>query len=351
VVSDLPEPVLCPPVAPMTAKAVTSLPVGSGWTFEPKFDGYRAVVFRTTTTDGAARVIVQSRQQRMLTAHFPDVAAAVSTLDTDVVLDGELVVWGAGRLDFGALQDRVRSGPARARALALELPAAYVVFDLLAVDRTDLRDQPYHHRRHVLEELLGRRLPPGLVLTPTTTDPAVARTWLLGHTTSGIEGVVAKRVDQPYRPGVRGWQKMRTRLTGEAVVGGVIGPLDAPKVLLLGRPGDAGRLHLVGRTTELTPTAGATVAGVLTPHTGPGHPWPEVLPSNRWGRPGPPTLYTQVRPEVVVELVVDTAVEQHRWRHPARFVRVRSDLHPADLTSSPPQDSDVDEGRERRASG
>jgi ATP-dependent DNA ligase len=335
----------------MTAKAVTSLPVGSGWAFEPKFDGYRAVVFRTTTPGGTAQVMVQSRQQRVLTAHFPDIAAAVTTLDTDVVLDGEVVVWRAGRLDFGALQDRVRSGPARARSLALELPAAYVVFDLLAVDHTDLRDQPYHHRRRVLEELLGRHLPPGLVLTPTTTDPAVARTWLLGHTTSGVEGVVAKRVDQPYRSGVRGWQKLRTRLTAEAVVGGVIGPLHTPKVLLLGRPGHADQLHLVGRTTELTPAARAAVAEVLTPHIGPGHPWPDVLPSNRWGRPGPPTVYTQVRPEVVVELVVDTAVEQHRWRHPARLVRVRSDLHPADLAPPPPRDSAVDEERGRRASG
>jgi ATP-dependent DNA ligase len=105
----------------------------------------------------------------------------------------------------------------------------------------------------VLEELLARRLPPGLVLTPTTTDPQDARTWLLGHTASGIEGVVAKRVDQPYRPGVRGWQKLRTRLTAEAVIGGVIGPIKAPKVLLLGRPDTHGQLHLAGRTTELTP--------------------------------------------------------------------------------------------------
>lgn len=334
----------------MTAKTVTSLPVGSGWAFEPKFDGYRALVFLTTTSDGP-QVAVQSRQQRMLTAHFPDIAAAAATLERAVVLDGELVIWRAGRLDFGALQDRVRSGPARARSLALELPAAYVVFDLLAVDHTDLRDQPYHHRRRMLEELLGRRLPPGLVLTPTTTDPAVARTWLLGHTTSGVEGVVAKRVDQPYRSGVRGWQKLRTRLTAEAVVGGVIGPLHAPKVLLLGRPGHADQLHLVGRTTELTPAAAAAVAEALTPHVGPGHPWPDVLPSNRWGRPGPPTVYTQVRPEVVVELVVDTAVEQHRWRHPARFVRVRPDLHAADLAPSASRSTTSDGSSEGKAVG
>jgi ATP-dependent DNA ligase len=184
----------------MTAKTVSDLPPGPGWAYEPKFDGYRALAFRT-----ASGVELQSRQQRMLTAHFPDVAATLAGLDVDLVLDGELVIWRAGRLDFGALQDRLRSGPARARSLAIEAPAAYVVFDLLAHDRTDLRDQPYHHRRQALDDLLGRRLPDGLVLTPTTADPAVARTWLLGHTTSGIEGVVAKRVGQPYRAGVRAW--------------------------------------------------------------------------------------------------------------------------------------------------
>ena len=336
----------------MTAKAVTSLPTGPGWAFEPKYDGFRALVFCTRTAVGTAEVVVQSRQQRTLTAHFPDIAAAISTLDSDVVLDGELVIWRTGRLDFGALQDRLRSGPARARQLALELPAAYVVFDLLAVDGADLRDQPYRHRRRALKELLDRRLPPGLVLTPSTTDPQVARAWLVGHTTSGIEGVVAKRTDQPYRPGVRGWQKLRTRLTAEAIVGGVIGPPDAPKVLLLGRHDTDGQLHLVGRTTELTPTASAALAAALVPQIGAGHPWPEVLPSTRWGRPGPPTVYTQVRPEVVVEVVVDTAVEQYRWRHPARFVRLRPDLRIADLMPPSPQQVSADEEeRERRSFG
>src|SRR3954447_5997373 len=223
----------------MLARTVSNLPTGSGWAFEPKFDGYRVLAFRSR-----ARVELQSRQQRILTAHFPDVTAAIAGLGDEVVLDGELVIWNAGRFDFAALQDRLRSGPRRAptppaprraHPLAAATPAAYVVFDLLAHGRTDLREQPYQHRRDALEALLGRGLPPGLVLTPSTTDPAVARSWLIHHGPTGIEGVVAKRLDQTYRPGVRGWQKLRTRLTAEAVVGGVIGPLDAPRVLLLGR--------------------------------------------------------------------------------------------------------------------
>jgi ATP-dependent DNA ligase len=174
----------------MLARTVSSLPTGSGWAFEPKFDGYRVLAFRSR-----ARVELQSRQQRILTAHFPDVAAAVAGLGDEVVLDGELVIWNAGRFDFAALQDRLRSGPRRAQALAAATPAAYVVFDLLAHGRSDLREQPYQHRRDALEALLGRGLPPGLVLTPSTTDPAVARSWLIHHGNTGIEGVVAKRLD------------------------------------------------------------------------------------------------------------------------------------------------------------
>jgi ATP-dependent DNA ligase len=311
----------------MLARTVPTLPAGSGWAFEPKFDGYRVLAFRNR-----AGVELQSRQQRMLTAHFPDVAAAITGLSDEVVLDGELVIWNAGRFDFAALQDRLRSGPRRAHTLAATTPAAYVLFDLLAHGRTDLRGQPYQYRREMLEALLGRGLPAGLVLTPSTTDPAVARSWLTGHGHTGIEGVVAKRLDQAYRPGVRGWQKLRTRLTAEAVVGGVIGPLDAPRVLLLGRHDHHGQFHHVGRTTELRPAGQAAVVALLRPHTGSGHPWPNPMPSTRWGRPGPPTRFTPVRTQLVVELTVDTAVEHRRWRHPAHYVRVRPDLRPDDLT-------------------
>src|SRR5215212_9949680 len=229
----------------MAAKTVEQLPIGAGWSYEPKFDGFRALAF-----GDRSGVHLQSRQLRDLTAGFPDVAAAVARLG-DVVLDGELVVWRAGRFDFAALQDRLRSGRPRVHGLVTAAPAAYNVFDLLARNSKDLRGRPYWKRRRKLEKLLGGGLPDGLVLTPATTDPAVARTWMRAHTGTGLEGVVAKRLDQPYRAGRRGWQKLRTRITAEAVVGGITGPraprgasprlARTPARAQLGRPPD--RLH------------------------------------------------------------------------------------------------------------
>jgi ATP-dependent DNA ligase len=332
----------------MAAATVADLPAAPGWVFEPKFDGFRALAFCD-----AAGLLLQSRQLRPLAPAFPDVAAALAPFThRGVVLDGELVVWRRGRFDFPALQDRLRSGPARVRELAAATPAAYVVFDLLARDGADLRERPYTTRRRELEELLAEGMPPGLVLAPATADPAVARTWLRGYTGSGIEGVVAKRADQPYRPGVRGWQKLRARVTGEAVVGGVIGRVGAPQVLLLGRYDDAGRLQVAGRTTELHPAARAAVGAVLRPHPGPGHPWPETLPRSRYGRrPAEPLSYTRVHPRTVVELVVDPALDGPRWRHPARFLRLRPDLHPGDLGAAAPDGAahDCSEGVARWA--
>jgi ATP-dependent DNA ligase len=206
-------------------------------------------------------VLLQSRQLRDLTPAFPDVAASVARLGRDVVLDGELVVWQRARFDFAALQDRLRAGRARMRSLAAAAPAAYIVFDLLARDGVALLDRPYAKRRRKLEKLAARGLPDGLVLTPATTDVAVARSWMLGHTDTGIEGVVAKRVDQPYRPGHRAWQKLRTRITAEAIVGGVTGLVDAPQDLVLGRY-QQGRLRIAGLTTAL-PSATSVRIGQL----------------------------------------------------------------------------------------
>jgi ATP-dependent DNA ligase len=143
----------------------------------------------------------------------------------------------------------------------------------------------------------------------------------------GRKGVVAKRIDQTYRPGVRAWHKLRARVTAEAVVGGVIGPIDAPRELILGRSDDAGRLRIAGRTTRLSPTAGAELAALLHPATT--HPWPDMLPPHPYG--GRRTAYTRVTPEMVVELSVDLAMDGLRWRHPVRLVRVRGELTAADL--------------------
>ena len=183
-----------------------------------------------------------------------------------------------------------------------------------------------HRPRRKLGKLLGCGLPDGLVLTPATTDPAVARTWMRAHTGTGLEGVVAKRLDQPYRPGRRGWQKLRTRLTAEAVVGGITGPLKVPQELILGRYDDTGRLRIVGRTTPLRPPTAARLGALLEEHA---HAWPERLPAHSWG--APQTAYTRVRPNLVVEVSADLALDGLRWRHPVRFVRARDDLQAGDL--------------------
>jgi ATP-dependent DNA ligase len=218
----------------MIATSVPSIPEASGkWAYEPKFDGFRCI---SICSDH--RVTLQSRRGKCLTHCFPEVALAVSELERDIVLDGELVLWHHGRLDFAKLQRRLSANP---DILKYQWPAAYVVFDLLAHGGKDLRPKPYQKRRAKLEKLLNGQLPTGLVLVPMCSDPDVAAAWMRNHADAGIEGVVAKRVEQPYRCGRRGWRKIRSRTTAEAVVGGVLGDLNAPEVLLLGLPDDRGR--------------------------------------------------------------------------------------------------------------
>jgi ATP-dependent DNA ligase len=248
-------------------------------------------------------VRLQSRQQRGLTRYFPEVAAAVGALDVDVVFDGELVLWHHGRLDFAGLQQRIHPAESRAEALARSMPASYVVFDLLEVAGMDLRRRPYLERRACLEELLGCQLPHGLVLMPASSDPAVAEQWLINHSAAGIEGVVAKRCHQPYRPGKTKWHKVRTRVTAEAVVGGVLGSIRQPDALVVGLPDQKGRLRVAGRTTPLAPALRQELPELLVAADGT-HPWPEVIPSSRFGqRPSKPVDYTRVEPSLVVELV------------------------------------------------
>ncbi|MFE4871329.1 ATP-dependent DNA ligase [Streptomyces sp. NPDC056682] len=223
---------LRPPLAVALAQAVATLPRGAGWAYEPKFDGHRLVVFRQ-----AERVVLQARSGRIVTAAFPDLADAASQLAPGTVLDGEVVVWTGGRTDFAAVQRRAAATAARAPLLARRLPASYAAFDLLADGGRDLRALPYEQRRARLLEVLGPLGPP-LQAVPMTTSAETALTWYETLPARGVEGLVAKRLDAPYRAGHRAWRKLRHTDTREAVVIGHTGSPSRPAALVLVLPDD-----------------------------------------------------------------------------------------------------------------
>jgi len=167
---------------------------------------------------------------------------------------------------------------------------------------------------------------------PMTRALAGAQAWMAEHGGAGIEGVVVKDRGHGYRPGRRSWMKVRTRTTAEAIVGGVLGPLNAPEALLLGRHDERGRLRMAGRTGPLTLPARRELGAVLTASRG-AHPWPEQIPSSRFGQlPPRPVDYTPAEPDVVVEVDADVCFEQDRWRHATAFRRLRLDLDPEDVS-------------------
>lgn len=247
-------------------------------------------------------------------------------------MDAELVVGSsAGRLDFAASQQRARRRGTGAERAAVEQPAHLVVFDLLEVEGAVLLSEPLHRRRAALEELFAaRRLSPPWALCPQTTDWEAARAWLdPAWGAVGVEGVVIKDPASRYRPGARGWDKLRARTTAEAVIGAVTGTPRSPTSLLLGRFDNAGRLRMVGRTTPLHRSAAAELGGVLRP-AGPEHPWYGRQFSGGWNS-AEPLVFQPVVPEFVAELVADTAVDAGRYRHPVRYLRLRDDMAVGDI--------------------
>ncbi|WP_405669032.1 ATP-dependent DNA ligase (plasmid) [Streptomyces sp. NBC_01166] len=318
----------------MLAQARETIPlpgaVPGGMAVDPKFDGFRALLF--TPLDTGQPVLLQSRRGAMYQARFPDlIAAAEDQLPPGLVLDGELAVLENGQLSFAALQRRART-VRQAKTLAAELPAHFIAFDILQLDGQELLDQPQMRRRQILEALFAdHRLTPPWTLCPTTTDPAVAQEWLTEWTdVPGVEGVVVKSRVGRYRPGVRGsWYKVRRRATTEAIIGGITGSLRRPQVLLLGRFDAIGRLRLVGKTVPLKSVVAAEVADQLTA-ADTDHPWAGVRFSARWGSRDDldPVL---VEPRCVAELSGDTAQDAGVWRHPVRYVRLRQDMTAADV--------------------
>lgn len=291
------------------------VPAGPDMSFEPKLDGFRALAFSRARR-------LQSRQGSLaLTERFPDVLADLSGLG-DVVLDGELVAMRHGRLEFSAL----RLGPARRAREGIT--AVLVAFDLLAIDDIDVRGQPLVRRRAQLQALLGHARLAHVQLIEQTTDRSAALEWMSpAWGQAGVEGVLTKPLRSRYLTGTRsGWIKTRQTATIEAVVLGVAGA----DVLVLGQPSPSGRWRVQGLSHPVAPALGAELATQL--RLDESHPETAQLPSSVGGLPGaPPITYLPVRPDVIVEITVDTAIDHGRHRHRITVMRIRDDLTPDDL--------------------
>lgn len=319
------------PVDVALARAVQQIPSPSampgGCLYEPKWDGFRCLIARDD-----ARVSLWSRRGTDLTATFPEVAAAAAEqLASGTVLDAELVVWTAGRLDFGALQERMGRGPHAAAQHARTHPASAAVFDVLATGGDDVRGMPLSLRRALLEDLAALWRPP-LNLSPVTSDVDEAREWFETYVVAGVEGLVVKGAGQRYRGGQRDWLKVKYRSSLDVVCAAVIGPRSAPQQVVAGLPID-GELRIVGRSTPLSSVIRRALAQHVRPPAGP-HPWPEQVSPGAFGRFGNdrgPIDLTLVEP-LVVEVSADAAWSGRSFRHPLRVTRVRPDAEVAGVT-------------------
>jgi ATP-dependent DNA ligase len=346
---DLP---VAPPVPPMLARSVKGVPASSsvagGLSYEPKWDGFRTVVFR----DGDD-VLLQSRNLRPMTRYFPEVVEAVrAELPERCVVDGEVVVARDGRLDFEALQQRIHPAESRVRLLAARTPAALVVFDVLALGDRDLRGAALAERREALEAL--RLHGPGVYQTPATTDVEVAREWFATFEGAGLDGVVAKPLAAPYAPGERTMLKVKHERTADCVLAAYRlhkeSTPERPLVgsLLLGMYDAAGQLQFVGVAASFPTARRAALVEELAPlraaADGPAHPWAdwreppggggpeERRPGavSRWNA-GKDLSFLPLRPERVVEVAYDH-MEGTRFRHTTQFRRWRDDRDPASCT-------------------
>jgi ATP-dependent DNA ligase len=333
-----------PTVLPMLAKRVDELPREPGWIFEPKWDGFRAVIFR----DGD-EVLIQSRDEKPLDRYFPELAAPLKAqLPARCVLDGEVVIARDDALDFEALQLRLHPAASRAKMLSEQIPASIIFFDMLCAGDRDLRGAPFRERRSALEAALGGATPP-LHVTPTTEDLATAADWFRRFEGAGLDGVMAKRLDGPYEPDKRTMLKVKHERECDCVVAGFRWHKGSEKTavgsLLLGLFDDAGALQHVGVVASFTTAKRKELVDFLAPYRDralEGHPWREWA-SVDWEtmqrRPGMGSRWSQgkdlswepVRPELVVEVAYDH-MQGSRFRHTAQFRRWRGDKPPTDCT-------------------
>lgn len=315
------------PQQPMLAHPVSTLPddlgLPGGVAYEPKFDGYRALIF---VQAGWCRI--QSRHGRDITSSFPDIAAAaVETLPSGVVIDGDLVVWGDDSADSQQLRARLEHGGDHA---SVAHPASFIAYDVLAGAGMDMRRSPLRVRRQALTILLDDA-PAPLHVVPQTRDHDEARTWIAnyGEARVGVVGVVAKGLGTRYGPGERGWEMQRVNDTLECVVGAVSGSLRAPDRLILGRPNAQGVLQILGCTGEMTLPQRRRI-GTLLNDSVDEHPWSSVTLSAVPGWQGADGIATLVEPTMVVE-VGETPVGSAAWVAPCLLIRSRPELLPTEI--------------------
>jgi DNA ligase D-like protein (predicted ligase) len=308
---------LSPPVLPQLARSAKELPEGEEWCYEPKWDGFRTIVFR----DGDD-VRLQSRNGRPMNRYFPDVVEQVKALPAErMVLDGEMVVTVDGVQEFDLLSQRIHPAASRVEKLSKETPADYVAFDLLGVDDEELLELPYSERRERLVALVREPVE----LTPLTAERSEAARWLEG---TG-EGVIAKRVDAPYRPGERtGMVKVKRVRTADAVVMAFRFGKEENTVgsLILGLY-DGKELHVVGHTSGFSAKQKRELIGLLEPYRthehGSGGP-------SRW-KSDEELQWEGLRPELVCEIAFEH-ITGRRIRHGAKFLRWRDDKSPEECT-------------------
>ena len=322
-----------PPVKPMLAKLSRELPPADGMLYEPKWDGFRCIVFR----DGD-EVELGSRNEKPLTRYFPELPPALkANLPERCVVDGEIVIAGEHGLDFEALLQRIHPAVSRINLLARTTPAAFVAFDLLALGDTDLRPLPFAERRAALEQALAGAQPP-VHLTPATADPVLAAEWFDRFEGAGLDGVVAKPLSLPYREDERVMLKVKHARTADCVVGGFRVHKDGEGVgsLLLGLYDDEGTLHHVGVASSFTAARRKALVDELAPYRDgalEGHPWAAWAEAqaattgrmpggqSRWNA-GRNMEWEPVRPELVAEVAFDH-LQGDRFRHATQFVRWR----------------------------
>lgn len=344
-----------PPITPMEAEVADELPPPPMWGYEPKWDGFRAVMWSRSGTAGPR---LDSRNAKPLLRYFPELRPALDQLPAGTVADGEVVVITEGKLDFDALQNRIHPAESRVRRLSAETPARLALFDLLAVAGQDLRPRSLRERRQLLEELaelLGaeRGLPAGepgggedragsaWLLSPQTLDLDTAQQWFKAFEPAGFDGIVAKALERPYLEGRREMIKVKHRRTVDCVIGGYRLHKDGSRVgsILLGLYDSRGELHFIGHCSSFSEKEARDLLAVLLPLRAPGGSKAETGFGEHARHPGGLSRwsgdkdleYEAVRPVKVVEVSYDQLTGD-RFRHGTRFERWRPDKDPRDCT-------------------